>query len=326
MDALAGLTFREPRLLGLLFVAVIVALWLIQRERLRTALAARFASERLRGRTNGLRAWRPLAIAAAIILAIIALAGPQLGAQIVPVETTQSNRIFLLDVSNSMEANDVGTTRFSAAKSLVQQLLSGMIGRVGLIVFERDAEIVSPLTTDTQAVASLIETLGTAETEHAGSDIGGAIFRAMSIGDLAPDQPLDLILVSDGEEQGGGRLEQALAAAKKRGARIHTIVVGSDAGSIIPTNRGPLQDEDGKQVVTRAHPEVMKEIADATGGRFFDNPFSTGTLAELRDVLSTARGGKMAREMRIPIERYEFPLGAAFVLFLAAGVLNRGAE
>jgi Ca-activated chloride channel family protein len=325
MDALTSLTWREPRYLWLLAAALLFALWLFQRERLRRSRAQRFVSERLRGNSNRIRVVRPFFAALALALAVIALAGPQAGAVTVPIETTQANHVFALDISTSMEARDVGSSRFDAAKSLLRQLLSTVNGRVALVVFERDAEVASPLTTDATAVSSLIETLGTAETAHAGSDLGGAIFRAIAAADIAPNQPLDFVLISDGEEQ-GIRLEEALRAAKKRGARVHTITIGSNAGSVIPTPAGPLRDERGEAVITVAHPEVMKRIAEATGGEAFENPFDTGAIARIKATLANSGGSLVAREMRIPIERFEFPLAAALALFLLAGFVHRGAE
>jgi hypothetical protein len=84
-----------------------------------------------------------------------------------------------------------------------------------------------------------------------------------------------------------------------------------------------LRDDEGKIVTTSAHPEVLEEAARQTGGRFFANPFGEHAL----DELAASGGGAMRRKnIAIPIDRYQWPLGAAFLLMMLGSLANRGAE
>src|SRR5262249_53379387 len=155
MDAADGLTFRAPAILWALAALPLVVWWLIGRERLRRSLSDRFVSEALRGRDR----WRPLrpaALAVALASAVVAMAGPRLGAETTKTVQRETNTIIALDTSFSMSASDVGTSRLEAAKAIARQLIDRNNGRVGLVAFEGIAEVVSPLTDDHEAVETLL--------------------------------------------------------------------------------------------------------------------------------------------------------------------------
>lgn len=324
MDALTSVTFRDPRLLGLAAIAVLAVIWFVLREQLRRRLAERFAAERLRGISNMLRTARPWLAGFGFVLACIALAGPQLGFRTMTVETAQTNRIFALDISSSMDARDLGASRLDAAKGLLRRLVEQSTGRVGLVVFEKSPEVVSPLTTDSGAVETLLETISSGETPQAGSDLGGAILGALTSADIAADQSVSIVVASDGEDQ-GRLIDEAIREAQRRHVRVDTILVGTEQGATIPAGSGTLHDERGVEVVTHAHAETLKRIANETGGKFFDNPFDAASVNQLQSEL-TSSSGQTARELRVPVERFEWPLSAAFVLLCLAGIANRGAE
>ena len=107
--------------------------------------------------------------------------------------------------------------------------------------------------------------------------------------------------------------------------RISAIVLGTDEGGPVPDGRGgDLADRDGNIVITRASTEPLATIAEECGGALWVNPFGVETLELLgRDV------GKFTgsdQYDRIPVERYQWPLGAAVFLFLSSMVVNKGAE
>src|SRR4051812_41430962 len=117
------MTFRTPQILWLLVLVPFALVLLFARERERERLARRFVSERLRGVANPARVLRPYVLATALALAIVALAGPRAGYTLMPLDTTQSNRILVFDVSQSMAAEDVGTSRLEAAKAIAKRIV-----------------------------------------------------------------------------------------------------------------------------------------------------------------------------------------------------------
>lgn len=317
------MSFRSVSMLWLLAAIPFIVAYFVSRERLRTRIARRFAAEHLRGVANPARALRPWLLGVALALALLALAGPFAGFQLVPVVARDANRVLVIDVSQSMAAEDVGASRLGASKAIAIRLAHAQQGRVALIVFEGQPEVVSPLTTDTDAVASLIDSVVPGEVGQPGSDVGSAIFAAIRLIESDKTQKADIVVISDGEDQ-GARIEEAKHRAKTAGLEVSTIVVGTADGSSIPTPEGPLRDESGEMVTTFARGDVLRDIASATGGITLENPFGARAL----DPLLRRGGASTEREThtRVPIDRYQWPLAFAFFAFFAGSLLHRGAE
>lgn len=319
---MTAVSFANPRLLWIALAVPLALLFFAARERRRTAVARRFVSERLRGVSNPARALRPWLAALALLACVVALAQPQAGFRVVPVEERESNRVLVIDVSLSMLAPDVGTSRLDAAKAIAKRIIDAQQGRVGLIVFESAAEVVSPLTSDGDAVEALLDSVQAGEVGNPGSDLAVALTAALRlVGDT--NQRGDVVVISDGEDQ-STKLDETLAALGKRGVAVSTILIGSTHGSAIPSpdGRGELRDDNGSVVTTYAHPEVLERIAKTTGGRFYVNPFAERALESL------AATGGLARQknVRVPVERYQWPLAVACIALLLGSVANRGAE
>lgn len=317
------MTFRSVDLLWLLALVPFALLFLLARERLRTRVARRFASERLRGVFNPARVLRPWLLALAFAAALVALAGPSAGFTLVPITAREANRVLVIDVSNSMGAEDVGTSRLAAAKAIAKRLATAQQGRVGLVVFEGSPDVISPLTTDTDAVIALLDTLDTGEVGEPGSDIGNAVTGALRLIETDPNQKADIVVLSDGEDQ-ATHAGEAAQRAKQRGIPVSTVLIGTADGATIPTSRGPLRDAGGEIVTTYARPDVLREMASGTGGTFLENPFGERALDRLID---RAAGGTLRQtHARVPVERFQWPLALAFVLFVAGSLAHRGAE
>lgn len=318
------MTFRDLRWLWLLAAIPFAALLLVARERIRERLARRFVAERLRGVFNPARPFRPWLLIAGLALAVFALAGPSRGFVTVPVMDREANRVVVLDVSNSMLAEDVGTSRLAAAKALARRILDSFPGRVALIEFESSPEVVAPLTNDSDAVASLLDSIQAGEVGNAGSDLGAAIDNALRLVEADPGAKADVVIISDGEDQ-GAKLRESLRRAKDRGVTVSTILIGSGEGSSIPQPDGSsLRDDSGRVVTTYARRDTLEQIASATGGTFLENPFAERAL----DPLLVVRGGGALRQrtVRIPVDRYQWPLAFAFVLLMLGSAAHRGAE
>jgi Ca-activated chloride channel family protein len=320
------MTFRDPGFLWL-FAAVPPALaFLLTSERVRVTLARRFVSERLRGIANPARKVRPWLLGTALVALVAALAGPRLGVVLLPVETHEANRVIVLDVSRSMAAEDAGGSRLDAAKAVAARVIDAFPGRVALVIFEQRAEVVSPLTTDNDAVAALLATIQPGEVGVPGSDVAEGLGAALKLLEADPGQRGDIVLLSDGEDQ-GGHPDGVIARLHARGVPVTAIVVGSKRGATIPDDErhGELHDDRGNVVRTYAQTEALGRIASATGGELLVNPFAAHALDGLA---APAIGSSRARVKTIaqPIERFQWPLAAAFLFLMLASLANRGAE
>jgi Ca-activated chloride channel family protein len=316
-------SFRSPQLLWLATIVPLALIFFLARERRRVRIARRFVSERLRGVANPVRILRPWLVALALLGCVIALAGPEAGFRTVPIEQRESNRVIAIDVSLSMLAQDVGTSRIEAAKGIAKRIIDAQSGRVGLVIFESAAEVVSPLTSDGDAVEALLDSIQAGEVSNPGSDLSVALNAALRLAGGDAGQRGDIVVISDGEDQ-SSKLDDTIARLAQRGVPVSTILVGTAGGSTIPRPEGggDLVDDNGQVVTTYARPEVLQKISGATGGTFYANPFGEHAL----DSLAATGGSLKQRNVRVPIERYQWPLAFACVLMFLGSLANRGAE
>ena len=101
-------------------------------------------------------------------------------------------------------------------------------------------------------------------------------------------------------------------------------MIGSPQGSTIPTESGELRDDSGRTVTTYARADALESIARSTGGIFLANPFSEHGVDRL--LVARTFGAAKQRTVRVPVDRYQWPLAAALLLFFFGSIAHRGAE
>ena len=315
-----ALTFARPvwlNILWLLPLGFFLFWWAEQRRR---ALIGRIVAPKLRallaGSTSPMRRWfRNACVLGALGLLAVALAGPRLGYDTLEVPHKGRDVIIAMDVSRSMLATDVAPTRLQRAKLLAEDLVTELGGdRLGLVAFAGSAFLQAPLTLDHGAVLAAVDELDTDLIPKGGSNIAAAIRTCEEAFGKAEGFSRAIVIVSDGEELDADGLEAARQAAAN-GVRIFTVGVGSEEGSEIPLGPGEfVRDASGKVVQSRLDSSRMTEIAEITGG--FYVPLDEDAARRLvADGIGKMKEVEMsASASRRPIERYQWPLGAAIVL------------
>jgi Ca-activated chloride channel family protein len=263
-----------------------------------------------------MRRWfRNACVLGALGLLAVALAGPRLGYDTLEVPHKGRDVIIAMDVSRSMLATDVAPTRLQRAKLLAEDLVSELGGdRLGLVAFAGSAFLQAPLTLDHGAVLAAVDELDTDLIPKGGSNIAAAIRTCEEAFGKAEGFSRAIVIVSDGEELDADGLEAARQAAANN-VRIFTVGVGSEEGSEIPLGPGEfVRDASGKVVQSRLDASRMTEIAEITGG--FYVPLDEDAARRLvADGIGQMKEVEMsASASRRPIERYQWPLGAAIVL------------
>ncbi|RYE03721.1 MAG: VWA domain-containing protein, partial [Sphingobacteriaceae bacterium] len=136
----------------------------------------------------------------AYTLLIIGLAGPQVGTHVDEVQRKGADLMILLDVSNSMLAQDFAPNRLENAKSALSQLLNNLHDdRIGIIVFAGEAYVQMPVTTDYSAARLFLNTINTGIVPVQGTAIGAAINMGMKSFDFKDGTGKAMILMTDGE-------------------------------------------------------------------------------------------------------------------------------
>ncbi len=205
---------------------------------------------------------------------ILALARPQWGDSSKKVERKGVDIVFMLDTSLSMLSEDVKPSRFQVACQEIKSIIRKLKGdRVGLVVFSGSAYLQVPLTLDYSAFMLFLESVKVGHVPDPGSSLSSALNYVLRI---FPKEDLKykvLILMTEGEDTLGG-IEESLKAMQEAKIRVYTIGMGTEAGGPIPlkdqTGRqvGFKKDRSGSVVISRMAPEVLKKIAEATGGIF----------------------------------------------------------
>jgi Ca-activated chloride channel family protein len=264
-----------------------------------------------------------------LALAIVSLAQPRWGYVYEDVKRKGLDILFAVDTSRSMLSNDVQPNRLERVKLAAQDLVNQLEGdRVGLIAFAGRAFLQAPLTIDYEAALESINDLDTKIIPEGGTNISEAINLAVQTFGKSAAGNRALIVFTDGEELSGDAVKTAKSAAEA-GLKIFTVGVGTPQGSLIPitSDNGEtafVKDSAGQVVKSKLDENRLHEIAKAAGGFYLHLEDGPRTMSQLYSQgLATMKAADIdARLSRRPIERYEWPLGAA-ILAITMSILLR---
>jgi Ca-activated chloride channel homolog len=331
--------FLAPQWLWVLAGVPLVLTYIFFDERSRRKRFAAFAHESLWGALVPEAAWNARFRKAVLLLSsfaflLLAMARPQWGTHEEVARMAGLDVVVALDVSNSMETEDVVPSRLKKAKHLVRNIVDHLSGdRVGLIAFAGSAYLACPLTTDLEYVLDSLSIQTPRIITNQGTDISLALETAYMALDRGSEEqsshneqvPLPsrvVILITDGEDHEGGADEMA-AKFKAAGIKLFIFGVGTQKGGPVPLrdDSGQLQgykrDSRGQPVVSSFRPNEMLRLAGEAGGRYWnasDTESEVTTL--LQDLGSLGRGEFAEHRYQIFEERFQIPLVIAVLLLL----------
>lgn len=207
-----------------------------------------------------------------LIFSIIDLLG---GKEEISVKQNVSSTMFVLDVSNSMNAQDIQPSRLEEAKNIIINSLQKLTNdRVGIIVFAGDSYSVMPLSSDNSAAENYLLGIETSVVQNQGTDFLKPIQIAAQKFKNITKGSRNIVLISDGEDNEGHE-DEAINLAKKEGIRVTTIGVGTEEGAPIPEYyfgqlMGYKSDMYGETVVSKLQTKALKNIASSTGGSYLE--------------------------------------------------------
>lgn len=215
---------------------------------------------------------------AAIALMAIMLARPQFGLAETKDEAKGIEAVFVVDVSNSMLAQDVRPNRLERAKLLIANLIDNMKNdKIGLSVFAGEAYPQLPITNDYVSAKMFLDQITPGMVTLQGTNLAAAIELGKRSFTDKKDVGKALIIITDGENHEADATEAAQAAAKE-GIRIFILGIGSADGSkILLPDGSTLTDIEGKEVVSRLNEKMCQEVAAAGNGCYLH---MTGTDAD----------------------------------------------
>ena len=215
----------------------------------------------------------------ALSMIVVAIARPRSSEQMERVDTEGIDIILAMDVSTSMLARDLTPDRLNASKDIAIEFISQRPSdRMGIVVFAGESFTQCPLTTDRATLINLMKEVQTDLIED-GTAIGNGLATAVARMKDSDAKSRVIILLTDGVNNRGEISPQMAAEiAKTYGVRVYTIGVGKEGMAPYPVMT-PWGVEI-QQVKVEIDENLLSEIAESTGGRYFRATDNT-KLAEI---------------------------------------------
>ena len=179
------------------------------------------------------------------VLFLIALAGPSVGTSMKEIKEEGKDIFIAIDLSQSMNATDIGPSRLQRVKFELKNLVKSFAGdRIGLIIFSSEAFVQCPLTFDQNVLQLHIDGLNTGLVPSQGTDINAPL--QMALGKFQSDERPEtnsrsVILVSDGEDF-GDNFRTIIDDLTDAGIKVFSLGVGTSQGSTIPRGNNLIID------------------------------------------------------------------------------------
>lgn len=266
-----------------------------------------------------------------IILGIFAAANLQTGSKMEEVKREGIDLFFCVDISNSMNAEDIAPNRLERSKQAINNIINKLSGdRIGLIIFAGNAYVQLPLTTDYAAAKMFLSTVNTSLIPTQGTEIGSAINLAVkSFGNSEHSKAI--ILISDGEDHENGDAIKAAQDATQLGIKIYTIGMGLEEGAPIPIynqygkRTGYKEDRNGNIVITKSDDQILRQIAEIGDGIYRRASNSNVGLDEIFNDINKAEKSEIDSKIFTDYEdQFQWFLGAAILLLIIEILISSG--
>lgn len=255
-------------------------------------------------------------------LIIISLMAPSFGDIKKEIKAVGKDIFICVDLSNSMNANDIQPTRLEKLKSELKNIVSAFnTDRLGLIIFSTDAFMQCPLTYDQSALFLFIETLSTKLVPQGGTDFGPPMELALKrlndpTNTTGSQQAKYVILISDGEDFGEDTKDQ-VSKVKDSGIKLYTLGIGTKEGGRIPVGNHFKKDDDGNIVITTLNSSDLKDIANSTGGSYYEISEGRNDVKKLVSDMDKIEGEiRETKNIDSSSNKYHYFLFAALSLVL----------
>lgn len=207
-------------------------------------------------------------------LFLVALSGPSIGSAMKEIKQEGKDIFIAIDLSQSMNAEDIGPSRIQRVKFELQNLIRNFSSdRIGLIIFSSEAFIQCPLTFDQNVLQLHLDGLNTELVRNQGTDLAAPLSLALKkFNNEESNEPKSksIILISDGEDFGED-FTDILDDIKDANVKVFTVGVGTYEGATIPARNGIIMDpKTGAPAISALETGNLKRIASQTEGAYFE--------------------------------------------------------
>jgi Ca-activated chloride channel family protein len=212
-------------------------------------------------------------------LAIFALAAPTWQRLPAPAFRNNSSLVIVLNLSESMNAQDVKPSRLIRGRYKIADLLSQRKdGQTALIVYSDAAFTVTPLTNDIETIHSQLEALTTDIMPAEGNNTVAALEKAVDLLKQAGLQQGHILLITDSANN-------AEEFAKKSNYQLSVLGIGTTEGAPIALPEGGFaKDKSGQILIPKLQRDELQKLATVGKGRF---QLMTADDSDVKNLLET---------------------------------------
>ncbi|SMP24811.1 vWA domain-containing protein [Chryseobacterium profundimaris] len=295
MDWYLGNYWNVLLLLLLPLLAIFLIRYLKWKKKKRELFADSRFHEHLFEKRSGFTKFFPALYLLGTLFLIFSIIDLLSGSEEIKTNQKLNNVIFMLDVSNSMNAEDIDPSRLTEAKNLIIQTMQLMKNdKVGIVIFAGQATSIMPLTTDYTSAETYVGAIETNSMQIQGTDFLNGMKAAVQKFKNVNKDARKVVLLSDGEDNEGND-EAAIRLAKKEGIMITSVGIGSNEGAPVPEYAfgqlmGYKADMSGQTVISKRQTEALKKMAQSTGGTYIDGNNINEAPDQIIDALKKKTG------------------------------------
>ena len=271
---------------------------------------------------NGIR--RPLLFwALAWLCGVVAMAGPSWNYSDQQTFKTAENLVVILDLSQSMNAQDVKPSRVARARQEIQDLLDLSHGAdIGLIAYAALPHMVTPLTDDVRTIKNLLPDLDTSLITIQGDRLQPALAMAAKMLKAEPSKSNSILVISDGAFQESDLAGLARTAGN---AAIYTMGIGTSVTPANPGRRSQPGGETENETVPGLQRTRLQQLAEAGHGLYVEANYSDSDTRAILDRIDAAKGNAQITPTRVRLWEDRFYIPLLVLLVMVLPLFRRGA-
>ncbi|MEI6613759.1 MAG: VWA domain-containing protein [Chrysiogenales bacterium] len=327
------MTFANPTLLLLLLALIPFTMLILWNYRKKRQVLHEFISQGAAARivVRGGREidfFKSALLLLTLFFLLLALARPQWGERFENLDIRGLGIVFLLDTSNSMNAEDLQPDRLEVAKNLIATIVDNLrTDLVSQINFAAVAYVQCPLTMDYEAFKLMALASQVSPAEEQGTDFARGFTLALRLFKKSRSSQKLLVLITDGEDL-EKNWPESLKELQKDKIAVFTVGVGIPGGAPIPIldKNGKTidwkKDAQGNIVKSRLDEGTLIKIASACQGQYYRLSAVAG-IEPFIGILKNYERKLLAQKVRSKkIDRFQYPLLLAIVLLVSEMTLS----
>lgn len=272
---MGNVSFLNPEFFWLFLLIPVALAWLYWKRKEQSASLKISSVKGFKTSKSFLATLKPYLVVLRLVALsslIIALARPRTVDVSSQTKTTKGVDIVMaIDLSSSMLAKDLKPNRMEALKVVASKFVENRPNdRIGIVAYAGEAYTKTPVTSDKAIVQEAIKEIKFDNVLQDGTAIGMGLSTAVNRLKDSKAKSKVIILLTDGVNNSGFiEPEMASQIAKEFGIKVYTVGIGSNGMALFPYALSPTGDFLYKNMKVEIDEQLMKNIANNTGGKYF---------------------------------------------------------